>query len=251
MPQLIKKIKSKSRKILKAILPFSLKNNIQTPLVGEVDLGDLRRLQPIDPDFGHSRGKIVIDRYYIEQFLAAHAKDIQGRVLELGDNSYTIKFGGKRVTHSDVLHYTSGNPMATIVGDLTKADNIDSNTFDCIILTQTLQMIYDFRAAIRHIHRILKPDGVLLVTSHGTSKLCRILGEDQWGEYWRFTGQSSQIMFEEFFKSGNVKVSSYGNVLSAISFLEGLTASELTRQELDYHDRKYEVLIGVRAIKGG
>ncbi len=246
--QLFKKIKSKCGKIVKAILPCSVRDETSVPPAGQVDFGDLRRLQPIDKNFGFSRGK-VIDRYYIDQFLTAHAKDIRGRVLELGDNSYTTKFGGKNVTRSDVLHYTEGNPQATIVGDLTKADNIDSNIFDCIILTQSLQMIYDFRSALKNLYRILKPNGVLLVTSHGTSKICRILGIDPWGEYWRFTAQSSQIMFEEFFKPGNVKVTSYGNVLAAVSFLHGLASEDLTKEELDYHDQRYEVLVGVRAVK--
>jgi len=248
MAKLLRRIKTKGKKILKAVLPASMKYKMGTPSVGQVDFGDLRRLKPIDPSFGFSRGK-VIDRYYIEKFLTAYAGDIQGRVLELGDSSYTKRFGGDKVTRSDVLHYVEGNPKATMVGDLTKADNIDSNIFDCIILTQSLQMIYDLRSAIKHLHRILKPNGVLLVTSHGTSKICRVLGIDPWGEYWRFTAQSSQLLFEEFFRPGNVEVVPYGNVLTAISFLHGLAAQELTTEELDYSDPKFEVLIGVRAAK--
>lgn len=248
MKRKLEHIKSKSKKILNAILPASIKYKMRIPPVGQIDFGDLRRVQPIDPHFGFSRGT-VIDRYYIDKFLKGHAPDIQGRVLELGDDSYTKKFGGNKVTRSDVLHYVEGNPQATIVGDLTKADNIDSDSFDCIILTQTLQMIYDVRAALNNLHRILKPNGVLLVTSHGTSKVCRISGIDPWGEYWRFTGQSSQIMFEEFFQPGNVKVMPYGNVLTAVAFLHGLAAQDLTNEELDYRDPQYEVLIGVRAVK--
>ncbi|MBF0490300.1 MAG: class I SAM-dependent methyltransferase [Candidatus Omnitrophica bacterium] len=190
-----------------------------------------------------------MDRYYIEIFLNKHASDIKGRVLEIGDNKYTKLFGGNRVVCSDVLNYTSGNPISTIVGDLTKADHIESNIFDCIILTQTLQMIYDYRLALKHLYRILKPGGILLSTSHGTSKLDRILGVDAWGEYWRFTGQSSKLLFEEFFKPGNVQTTSYGNVLSAISYLHGLASQDLTHDELDFNDPKFEVLVGVRAIK--
>src|SRR3989338_4745725 len=144
MAQFLRKIKSKVKKILRAVLPGASHYKMGIPSVGQIDFGDLRRLKPIDSKFGFSRGQ-VIDRYYIEKFLADHAKDIQGRVLELGDSYYTKKFGGKNVAHADVLHYTEGNPQATIVGDLTKADNIDSNIFDCIILTQSLPMLYDLR----------------------------------------------------------------------------------------------------------
>src|SRR6185312_2075371 len=68
-----------------------------TPPSGRVRFGDLRRTTPIASDFGYARGGPV-DRYYIEGFLARHADDIRGRVLEVGDASYTHRFGGSRVT---------------------------------------------------------------------------------------------------------------------------------------------------------
>lgn len=245
---MLKKIKQKIKKIIKAVNPAAFTNQAGKPYVGQADFGDLRRLQPVDDHFGYSRGK-VIDRYYIEKFLTDHTADIKGRVLELGDSSYTKKYGGSKVTRAEVLHYVAGNPEATIIGDLTKADNIESDSFDCIILTQTLQMIYDFRSAVKNIHRILKPGGVLLVTSHGTSKICRFVGVDPWGEYWRFTGQSMQIAFEDVFGKRNVKVVTYGNVLSATAFIQGLCADDLTAEEMDYHDPKFEVLVAARVVK--
>jgi hypothetical protein len=72
---------------------------------------------------------------------------------------------------------------------------------------------------------------------------------DQWGEYWRFTSLSAKLLFEEAFSAGNVTVQSYGNVLAAISFLEGLACEDLKQSELDARDRSYEVLIAVRAVK--
>ena len=68
-----------------------------------LDLGDLRRLTPIDSGFGLGRGKPV-DRHYIEDFLRRHAADIRGRVLEVGEDAYTVEYGGARVTRSDILH---------------------------------------------------------------------------------------------------------------------------------------------------
>ena len=218
------------------------------PPVGKVDFGHLRRLQPIHDDYGWLTGQ-VIDRYYIDKFLTRYSQDIHGRVLEIGIDDYTIKFGGNKVTKSDVLHYVEGNPKATIVADLAKADNIPSNTFDCIIITQTLQMIFDVRSAIKHLHRILKPGGVILVTSHGTSKIGRFLGIDAWGTYWHFTCQSKRFLFEEHFQPNNVKVEAWGNILSATAFLYGLVVEDLKMEELDYQDPRYEVVIGVRAVK--
>jgi SAM-dependent methyltransferase len=216
--------------------------------VGKVDFGSLRRVNPISPVFGYDRGKPV-DRFYIENFLAYHAEDIQGRVLEIGDDSYTQEFGGEQVTVSDVLHVTEGNPQATIVADLSSADHIPSDTFDCIIFTQTLHFIYDVRSAIQTLHRILKPEGVLLTTFPGISQIA----QGRWGkqQYWAFTHLSAKRLFEERFPVSNVEVEAHGNVLTAISFLHGLAAEELREQELKRRIRGYEVLITVRAVKPG
>lgn len=217
------------------------------PPVGQVRFGDLRRLGPVSPDYGNTRG-LEIDRYYIEKFLAEHAGDIHGRVLEIKHNTYTKKYGQERVTTSDVLHPVEGNPDATIVADLTKADHLPSDCYDAIILTQTLQVIYDIRTTIATLYRILKPGGVLLATVSGMAQLS-LDDFDRWGEYWRFTSLSARLLFEEAFSPGNVTVSPYGNVLAAISFLEGLACEDLKRSELDTRDRRYEVLIAVRAVK--
>lgn len=214
--------------------------------VGRVNFGSLRRLTPLSEDFGCDRGRPV-DRHYIEQFMASRADDIHGRVLEVGDRTYTRRYGGARVAHSDMLHIVEGEPEATIIADLASADHIGSDTFDCVILTQTLQLIYDFDAAIRTIYRILKPGGVLLATFPGISQSY----DSEWGEtwYWNFTGVSARRMFGDVFSPDGVTVQTFGNVLAAISFLQGLAIEELTAEELDYRDPGYDVTIAVRAQK--
>jgi SAM-dependent methyltransferase len=211
-----------------------------------VDFGSLRRLIPISRNFGYDRG-LPVDRYYIEHFLGHYAHDVRGRVLEIGDDSYTRKFGGNRVTMRDVLHVTEGNPQATFVGDLTCADHMPSDAFDCIIFTQTLQFIYDVRAALRTLQRLLKPGGVVLATLPGMSQIAA----DCWGDHqcWSFTSLSARRLFEEVFPTANVKVDAVGNVLTAVAFLHGLAMGELSPGELDYRDRHYELLITVRAMK--
>jgi ubiquinone/menaquinone biosynthesis C-methylase UbiE len=111
-----------------------------------------------------------------------------------------------------------------------------------------LQVIYDIRAVIATLYRLLKPGGVLLSTASGMAQLS-LEDFDKWGEYWRFTSLSARLLFEEAFSAENVTVRSYGNVLAAISFLEGLAVEDLKKKELDAVDRSYEVLIAVRAVK--
>jgi len=243
-----------AKSVARRTLPDSLQRRLKQiksrspmlPAVGKVNLGHLRRVTPISQEFGFDRG-LPVDRYYIERFLANHAEDIQGRVLEIGDDSYTRQFGGDRVTHSDVLHIKAGNPQATIVGDLANAEHIPSNTFDCLILTQTLHLIYEVRAAIETMHRILKPGGTVLLTVPGISQI----SIDEWKDYWfwSFTALSVQRLFQEVFSQPNIQIETYGNVLAATAFLQGLAAQELTQAELNHPDSSYQVLITLRAVK--
>lgn len=209
--------------------------------------GSLRRTTPIRRDFGYGHGE-PIDRYYIERFLDAHRLDIKGRVLEIGDAAYTKRFGGDAVTASDVLHATPGNPAATIVGSLVDGTGVPQGRFDCIILTQVLNVVPDVAAAIATVHGALRPGGVALATVAGLTQISRY-DMDRWGDYWRFTDRSARTQFEPLFGAGAVQVTAYGNVLAAIALLHGLVQSEVRPDELDEHDPDYQVTIAVRAVR--
>ena len=84
---------------------------------------------------------------------------------------------------------TEGNPQATIVGDLTDAPQIPNDAFDCAIVTQTLQFVYDVRAALATLHRILAPGGVLLATVPGITKISPP-EDEEYGEWWHYTARS-------------------------------------------------------------
>lgn len=206
-----------------------------------------RRIEPVSRVFGFDRG-VCIDRYYIERFLASESRCIGGRVLEIAENTYTRRFGGDRVTRSDVLHVVPGNRKATLVGDLAGGEGLPDDAFDCVILTQTLQHIYDTRAVVRTLHRILKPGGAVLATFPGISQISRY-DMDRWGDFWRFTTLSARRLFEEVFPPEGVRVESHGNVLVAVAFLHGLATRELEESELQHHDPDYPVLITLRATR--
>jgi SAM-dependent methyltransferase len=212
-----------------------------------VRFGSLRRVTPISATFGYDRG-LPIDRYYIERFLAEHSAAIRGRVLEVGDSTYTTQFGrAGAVEHVDILDVRADNPRATVVGDLTKPEQFPADAFDCIICTQTLPYIYDVHAAVRTLHRILRPGGTVLATVSSVSRVWT-KGDRLYGDYWRFTSRSSRLLFEELFAE-EVAVASYGNVLAAASFLYGLATGELRRDELDHNDPDFPLLIGIKARK--
>lgn len=217
----------------------------ELPPVGSVRFGDFRRLEPFSREYGFDRG-LPIDRYYIEKFLAAHAASITGRVLEIGERLYTEKFG-RGVTQSDMLHVDSVEG-ATYVDDLTEGASVPSNLYDCLIITQTLHLIFDMPAAVRTMYRVLKPGGVLLCTVPGITQVA----DSDWNEtwYWSLTRKAAVKLFGLTFPPGAVAIDTHGNVLAAVSFLQGLAAAELAPHELDAHDEEYPVTVAIAARKG-
>jgi SAM-dependent methyltransferase len=206
-----------------------------------------RRLRPASRCFGLDRGQ-PIDRYYIESFLARYSGVVRGRVLEIGDDAYSRKFGGERITRQDILHVVPGYPGATIIADLASAPHIPSAAFDCIILTQTLHYIFDLHSAVATLARILKPGGTLLVTLPGISQVCRDQ-HDRESDCWRFTAASAQRLFRRHFPAEDLQVITYGNVWTATAFLYGLAVEDLTPAELVYRDPDYPVTVAVSARK--
>lgn len=217
-----------------------------SPAIGRVRFGDLARTAPIDGDFGFGRGTPV-DRLYIKSFLDRNRNDIAGRVLEVGNATYSQRFGAERVTRQDVLHVRPGKPQATIVGDVSAVDVLPRESFDCIVLTQTLQYIYDLRAAVAQLHAALKPGGVLLVTLPGISQIEPDYSEGTW--YWAFTTASASRLFAEVFDAASVSVESHGNVFAAVSFLHGVALEELPRSKLLVQDADYPMIVTLRAVR--
>ena len=214
--------------------------------LGPVRMGSLRRVQPISRQFGFERG-LPVDRFYIERFLTENAHLISGRVLEVGDSAYTRRFGGDRVSQAEVLNIDPLLPETTIVADLASADHVPSSSFDCLVITQTLHLLYHVAAAVQTLHRILRPGGTVLATFPGISPI----STDRWAEswYWALTPLSAARLFGDAFGPDNVEVRAFGNVLTSVAFLEGMAADELSSEELDAGDPQFPMLVTVRAYR--
>ncbi len=206
------------------------------------------RREPFSRNFGGDRGTPIC-RSYIREFLQENAGDIKGVTLEIADDTYTRQFGGEKVSRAEVLHLSEGAPGATIIGDLTTGENLKSGHFDCVILTQTLNVIYDVSAAVKTVHRILKPGGVVLATVPGISQISQY-DMNRWGEYWRFTTASALKLFDVFETDGQVEVKSHGNLPAAVAYLQGLSVEDVGESALQKNDADYQLLITVRAVKG-
>jgi len=216
--------------------------------VAPLDLGDLRRTRPISPVWGLERG-LPLDRRFIEQFLERHRDDIRGHVLEVKDDGYTRRFGGDRVERSDVLDRSPDNPAATLVADLTVDGALPAAAFDCLLLTQTVHLIYDYRSVLRETFRALRPGGTLLCTLPAVSRVDPESVAPPAGDFWRFTEDSARRLFAEYFPPEQISVEVFGNVLLAAAFLYGLAPDELGEEELDRVDPDFPLLVAVRARK--
>ena len=225
-----------------------LRGHRPPPLTVRVDFGDFERIQPVSADFGYDRGT-PIDRHYIERFLERHQADIRGRVLEVGDDSYSRQFGGSRITQQDVLHVSASNPAATIVGNLADVDLLPEGAFDCLVLTQTLHLVFDMPAAVRSMHRALKPGGVALVTVPGLSPIDR--GEWRHTWYWFLTRYSAARLFEDVFGAAQVEVQTHGNAHVTTAFIQGVALEEIEPAKLDPVDETLALLVTVVARKAG
>jgi SAM-dependent methyltransferase len=213
-----------------------------------MSVGRISSANPLCRGFGYSRGT-PIDRYYIERFLQAHSADIRGRVLEIGDDSYSRRFGGGNVTKQDVLHVRGDEPKATIVGDLAEPRVLPKATFDCIILTQTLHLIFDAGAALKQVHDALRPGGVALITVPGVSSIDRGEWHQSW--YWSFTGAALERLLTQIFRPDSIEVSTNGNLFAATAFLHGAVVEEVSRGKLDRVDTSYPVTVAARAVAKG
>jgi SAM-dependent methyltransferase len=120
-------------------------------------------------------------RYYIEQFLKGHAAECRGRFLEFGDPQYRDYFCLQHIEHYDISDVQPG-PTVTIVGDIQACPEVPSDSYDVIVCTQVLEHVPNPFAAVAELHRILKPDGRLLLTVPACFPYHAVPRD-----YWRFT----------------------------------------------------------------
>lgn len=228
-------------------LPAAARDALKSLLLGRPRprWGNFRRLAPFSERYGWDRGTPV-DRVYIEGFLARHAADVRGEVLEVRDSGYTERFG-TAVTGSHVLDIDPANSSATVVADLSEAGTLSQGRFDCFILTQTLQYVRDPAAALQNAWQALAPGGVLLLTVPTIARVDWPLGAD---DLWRWTPAGLRRLIADAVPGAEADVEGHGNLLAATAFLMGLAAEELTREEIGVFDPLYVVVSAARVVKG-
>lgn len=200
-----------------------------------------------------------IDRYYVEHFLRRWNDPLLGRaemrgaVMEFQDPDYATLIGrchetGSPITRVEVVDL-GDNPRATIRADITtEAPELADASFDTVICTQVLHIVFDLQAAIATLARVLRPGGVLYISVPGISQYHAVDRPEE-PEYWRFTAASMRRLLAEHFRPEDVVVEAYGNLLASVAYLNGLAAEEFAAAKLDRRDPSFEMLIAARAIR--
>jgi SAM-dependent methyltransferase len=221
------------------------------PVIRRLRCVQLRRLHPLGD--GRQRGTPIV-RYYWARFLQRYQSDIRGAALEIGTTTTLRQYGGQVLTRADALDLTAHGPEVTVIADLSRADHVPSNSYDCFVSQFTIHLIYDVEAALYHSIRILKPGGVLLmnfpcVDYYFPRGLDMGTGEPLY-LYWWFT----PIQVENFLRRAGVTESDYtlecyGNLFARVAYQINLPAEELTQRELTFVDAGHPLLICARVVK--
>jgi SAM-dependent methyltransferase len=207
--------------------------------------GNLRRKRPFSESYGYDRGQ-PIDRLYIERFLQCHAHTIGGDVLEVKGSTYTTRFG-TGVTRSDIIDIDPGNTAATITGDLCDPDILAPESFDCVILTQTLQFISSPVLALENVWRSLRPGGTLLLAAPCLGRIDPDLPQ---ADCWRWTAAGLRTLLTAACPAGRIEVEARGNLVAAISVLIGLAVDDLRSGDLAEDHEAFPVVACAKASKG-
>ena len=206
----------------------------------------LLRKYPFSRVFGNDRGN-PIDRHLIELFLASHSNDIKCKVLEIGDDQYTYKFGNN-LTNTAIL----AGPIDSLrsqcypLGDLTDEHTLKNvDKYNCVIATNVLNFIYDINAAVRGLATLVQPNnGCVLVTVAGLAQISRV-DYNLWGDYWRLNDMSVRKLFETCFET--VEITTYGNAPLAAAFIMGLAEEEVPSSLFKLNDSDFQIVIAVKA----
>jgi hypothetical protein len=205
--------------------------------------GSLRRTSPLNSHYGYGRGT-PIDRWYIDRFMHEQSDAFRGRILEMQNPEWSNRYADLGTSSLDILDIDPTNTAATIVADLDESGSLPADRFDCIVVPQTLQYVRQPAVVLRTLGDAAARGCSILITVPTISKLDPTCGPD--GDRWRFTPAGVKSLLAVAYPDAEHTISWYGNVLTATAFLQGVSAEELTAEELSYVDDDFPLLVCAR-----
>lgn len=221
------------------------------PGVRQLRCAAFRRLTPMRE--GRPRGTPIV-RWYWEAFLNTHRADVRGRALELGATKTLTRIGGSTVTSVEALDLAGHAGEVSVVADLSRADHVPADAYDCFIIPFSTHVIYDIDAALYHAIRLLKPGGTLLVSfSCVEYYFPRGLDMGTGGAmhlFWWFTPIGVENLLRRCgLADGDYTLDVFGNLFTRIAYQMNVPAEEVTRRELAHHDPGHPLLICAKVVK--
>jgi hypothetical protein len=220
------------------------------PVVRTWRAGHLRRLAPLAG--GRQRGTPIV-RYYWERFLEQHRSDVRGRALEIGSTQTLQRIGRSAVTRAEAID-VAARAGIDIVADISRAEALPADTYDCIVVPFTTHLIYDIDAALHHLIRMCTPGGVLLVNfpcveyyfPRGLDMNTGITLH----VHWSFTPlQVENLLRRQGLDADSFALVSDGNLFARVAYQANLPVEELTQEERDFRDEGHPLLISARVVK--
>ena len=221
------------------------------PFIRQLRCLRFRRLQPLNN--GRQRGTPIV-RYYWARFLQRYQSDIHGHALEVGSTTTIRQYGGAAVTQADAVDLEAHSSEVTLVADISRADHLLSNIFDCFVNQFTMHLIFDVEAALYHSIRILKPGGVLLINFPCVDYYFPYGLDMGTGQplfmYWWFTPiQVENLLRRVGLSDEDYTVELYGNLFTRVAYQMNMPAEELSQRELTFMDPGHPLLICARVVK--
>jgi SAM-dependent methyltransferase len=208
--------------------------------VGEIDLGDLRRLAPFDPMFGFTRGT-PIDRYYLERFIEHIRPEVRGAVLEIGGKRANREtYGFDAATEYRAMDIKR-SPDVDLVGDVHDRGLIPPGTLDAIVIFNVLEHCARPWVVAENLRGWLRVGGKVFAMVPSVQRVHR-----QPRDYWRPYPDGMEALFADF---ARCQLFVYGNPLTALAAIMGIAVQELSTDELDRVNTGYPVATCVIAEK--
>lgn len=210
------------------------------PVASSLAWGDLRRLVPICPWFGFSRGT-PIDRYYLEHFARDVREQVCGCVVDIGGRpAFWQKLGFARVSRRCVVDIAPQSGV-DVVGNAADPLLFEADSVDGVLAFNVLEHCPVPQAVVDAVRRWLRPGGKLFCMVPSVQRVHRMPSD-----YCRLLPAALEVLFRDW---STMRLHVYGNPLTSIAALMGVAAEELDVGELDALHPDYPVATCAVATK--
>jgi SAM-dependent methyltransferase len=158
-------------------------------------------------------------RYALAQWLRARGVELRGERLRVLDVGCGVK--PYFPFFADVASEYIGldvvpNPAAELLGAV-EAIPVEDASFDLVLCTQVLEHCDDPPQAVRELHRVTRPGGRVLASTHGVQ-----VYHPSPADYWRWTHTGLERLFTQSAQWTSVTVEPAAGTASALAMLLGI-----------------------------